>query len=376
MLRFLRSPLFALAGLVPAAAQMYYQAPAIGLDALGYSHASANLNASTTRVAVSIMLVSTKTLNSVRFYVPIVTGTVGAGDICVDLRGDSSTGTVDASIEEQCNGGSVSSGSWVDITGFTSSLTAGTRYWLIWRNADANPATNYPNVTYAAGTTSRLISNNNTWGMARGTSADSGSSYSYGNSRGFAGRLGFSDSSYVGTPVSEYSGCTTENINGTKEVGARFTTPAGGSLRAIGIACELTGRTGSPGALSYKLYTGETLQAATNSIPAGLIPGNSQWAQFFTSVQTIPPNTDIRIVASAASGGTSDYWRVNILNWDSDANSSSLRPVGSTFKLTAYSGASWSDHATYVPICALLLDPSQPTSASGGGGGGAFVFVQ
>ena len=264
------------------------------------------------------------------------------------------------------------------FNGFTGSYTAGTQYWVIIKNANGTPASNYltvyggPQASSAIGLTSIPAL---TWGSM--TSTDSGSTW--GNTINYnvwGLRLDWSDGTHDGFLAT--NGNQTSGSNGVfaaNQIGVKFTLPANVTLQVTGVSMWLNREVGTPtGNLQYCIYTGSTttptLLAHTNGVAhaqfAGLTTTNQGWLrQSFTSTQTIAGGTTVRVTMceSTQSDSSSNRWDTVFYTIDGNAASEALTPWGATVETTSSDGITFTDTATAILPFALILDGATPWTA-------------
>jgi hypothetical protein len=340
-----------------------------------------SLNAGTTRNAYGFMLSAGKTLSEVRFYCASKTGTVASTDIHVALYdANTSTGAPNSSLEDKTLAATPTCPGWNDWTGFTTALTAHTQYFLVLRNANGTPASNFavirriPKVDYSTAGGSRGGIGAG-WGWNWRQSTDSGSSWSAGNgSGGHAGwRLKFNDSTYAGMPISLEAKDSTNEVYSSREVGAYVTIPSTWpSLRVAGISMAINGTGTAPTNIRYGLWSGTSSPsnvAYTQTAPSASLQ-NDMWVPlYFSSVQTLSPNTTYRFTVGTSGGGSAgNSWNVMNYTWDSDSNSQTLKPIG--LQQSYYNGTSWAEDSTLVPPFQLILDTGASGAFTVSGGGG------
>src|SRR4051812_14338490 len=92
--------------------------------------------------ALSFVPDSGRTLSEIRTYVSAVAGTLGANDITADLY--DSTGTAGApgsAIESgKVPTATITAAGYYTFNGFTTALTAGLLYWIVFKNVNGTPA--------------------------------------------------------------------------------------------------------------------------------------------------------------------------------------------------------------------------------------------
>lgn len=337
-------------------------------DAIGFLGVSAstgvssiNVNAAATYCAFSFVLKSAKTLSTVRLYIS-ETGALAAGEVQVDIYSDSAgtPGQPGTSLANVTNGGAISTG-WTDFTGFSLALSAHTLYWIVVRNLNGTPASNYPTLRYSAnsGGAQHLYASTSTWGSMKKSSTDSGSTWGGIATNIFPGlRLDFNDSTYAGLPIETGGADTTNTIYSTREMGTKFTSPANVRLRVTGVVMMI-GKSGAPtGNARFRLYEGTTLVGTTQEIPLGNASSGSAYAAYFSSPLTLKANTSYRVVLSETtqSDTSSNRYQGYYITIDSNANSQALKPFGGSCQKTYYDGSSWTDTSGDFCPFGLILD--------------------
>ena len=364
---------------------------------LGYAAAAA-LTAATTQLnaapsskllAIGFIPTASKTVNKVRVFVSAVTtGGNAPSALQADVYSDTggSTGQPNASLgsTQTITGGIPSAAGWIEFTGLSVAVTAGTQYWSVLSNQDASPATK--NVTYRyctgaigaplAGASSApfngpvaLTYNGTTWSLVGVGAA--------------MPRIGYSDGSYDGLPFSN-TGAGTNKAFGTtsggssNQVGVRFTTPSNATLNALGVAmqvCKIGSPTGFP---VFQLYNNAgTLLAATPSITVGTpttSTSNSDWlyGQFSTLPAGIAGGTSLNVMLadSAADSSANCYRLNNEITFDTDGNSTPLLPFNGTLieVTTANGGSSFGTVSGVLMPFELTLQFGNEFAAQASGG--------
>lgn len=332
------------------------------------------LSAAATWMAYSFMG-NGKTLNTVRAFLSATAGTMTAAGLTCELYSDSAS-SPNASIEGPKNCSTTPSGSgWYDWTGFTTVTTAGTRYWLVFKNAQGTPASN--NVTFrwvANSSTFSALGSASTFGAAKKHSTDSGSTWAGGTATAAAGwRIGFSDGSYLGSPLSNFGTAGVGvGVYSTRECGGMFTNPANATLNVAGLWILMNVKSGTPtGSGRLRLYTGSTpsLVATTETIDISSVAAASLVFAYFSSVQQIAPNTIIRVVLgeTAQADASANRYNVSFFTVDTDSASLALMPFGS-FQQTYFDGTNWAQTNSALVPCGLMLDDVAGEFGSGSGG--------
>ncbi len=310
--------------------------------------------------------------------------TLAGSDITCDLYDNTGTnGRAGSPIETgKLPSATITAAGWYTFTGFTTSLTTNTPYWLVFKNANATPASNNctfrfaTNLTLASGYLNGINQGGARLSWSEASSTNSGSTWS-GNNTATCLRVGYSDSTYDGLPVSNVAAAASaDRVYSARESGVKFTSPANATLNVAGISMMLAAVTGTPTANpKYGLWFGSSPvnQGYTVSFPNG--PNNfsnveAAPGQFASNIQ-IPPSTIVRVTLAedTQSDTSSNGYNLTEFTWDTDSNSVILLPWNGTATKTYYNGSSWSDSALGTSLFghALLLD------TAGEFGGGAVV---
>lgn len=363
------------------------------------------LNAAATWLALGFIPEQAKTLDNVRAYESLLNGVVLSANFTCECQTDSGAGLPSGSIVS--GGGpqgattTLASTTWIQWDGFTASLTAGAQYWLVFKNTQAVPGTNYPTLRYHYGVWPRWLNggadSSPVWGWMTRLSTNSGVGWAAFTIQDTAGyRIGYSDSTYDGLPFSAIAASSTGLAYRTSgsasfEVGFKATTPANATLKVKGIHFVVTNGTGV-GPLKFRLYSGSstsacTLTAETATIPTGNIGANVPITLYFTSPVQLTGGTVIRCtLADTSSTGTNTKYFVPIeMTLDTGSYPSALLAFDGTMtKCHTVNGASavgnspgsaFTDVAvgTFAQFGGLVLDTNGEFAASGGGGAAELV---
>ncbi len=328
------------------------------------------INAAANWLALSFVADSARTLATIRAYLITVTGTLGASDITCDLYDSTGTGGAPGSSIEtgKLPSTTITALGWYTFTGFSTVLVAGQQYWLVFKNVNGTPASNFCTFNAVSATAPFVIGSSQArqgWGFA--TSTNSGSTWALTTGR-MSFRIGYADGSFDGLPTSSTAASAVGNgVYATRELGMKFTTPNNGVLNVRGIAMFLATITGTPtNGLRFGLWTGSTPtnQGYTLTIPQTASVGN-QWivGYFDPSVNggiiTLQPGTITRAtLATSGSDASTKRYNLTEVIWDTDSNSVILLPFEGTCTKTYYNGSTWTDSALGTSMFgfALLLD--------------------
>ena len=341
------------------------------------------LSAASTYLALGFTLDQAKALSKVQVYCSAVQNAVsiGANDLTCDIYSDSG-GTPNASLQSVNTLTSTIASGWVEFTGFTYSLSAATQYWLVFKNNNGTPGTNYPTYQWGGSNTISGVANGSSphWGWLKcqynGTSWTSSAAAVCGY------RLQFSDGTYDGFPVQSISGASDKAYGSTpgsgNEVGVQFTVPSGAKWNVRGLTFYVN-IAGSPtGSLLYRLYQNGTLVATTPGIPVGnaAISGATYNPAYFASTVTLNPGDTVTctIADSATDSSSNAYIMGDEYKFASDSNTRALMPFDGTLQkaVTSSGGGASTPSFTLTPTSifpfVLLLDSADEFGSSGGGG--------
>ena len=337
------------------------------------------LSAANTWVAYSYVSPIAQTLNTVRAYISAIAGVPLAADADCELWSSTAAGIPNAVIETVTASDANPAVGWIQFSGFTTALSAGTQYWLIFKNLNAVPGTNNWTLRFTSGTglTRGLFGLLSTT-LAATTGAkihttDAGTSWTSVQICGASMRLGFSGGGFDGAPFENFSVATAvgQGIYSTRECGTYFTLPTNAKLNVRGVGICITGESGTPtGNFRIRLYRDTTLLATSQeSWGSTQIASSLRFIEgTFASVQALNGGDIIRVVGSETTQSDASTNRYNLLEHyvENDADSAALMPMGA--KRTYFDGTSWTEDATRVIPVVLVLDTGAEFAAGGGGG--------
>lgn len=332
--------------------------------------ATQTVNAAGTWAACSFVLDAAKTLNAAKLYFSAVGGTVQAANITLSLCADNSGVPNHGSIIEARGCDANAAVGWNRWSGFTTALSARTLYWLIVKNLQGTPGTNFPTLrrfgtsgSGGIGHLTQAVPGNANWGWSHKATLNSGTAWATNAVGGTAMlMLEFSDGSYAGIPVHNVALDGTNTAYSTRESGVVVPVPTNQPpMNVIGVTMPLS-VSGTPGNLRYRLYRGSTptLIGTTDAL-ANANHTNEIWHPLlFSATQKVYPGDILRVVAGVVSGGdSSNFWRLYKYDIENSAMAKALTPFGNC-KQTYYNGTSWTDTDTSFFAFALLLDPQNP----------------
>ena len=325
------------------------------LASSGGSIATWTANAAANRLAMRFVARHSGAPFGIALRIGTVTGSPQQQDVKVSLWSVGANGLPDTQLEERDNGSSsaLSSNSRLVVGGWTTSLSAGQEYFIVVRNGNASPTTNYFAVAYGV-EKATLAGNAVSPPAGSYTSTDSGSTWSaQGTQRSnyqIIYNTGSGDFTYDWLVI-QTSGNSSLNNNPT---GVRFTTPSGIRLRVIGVQfAEIANISSSSWAIRIRQggnTIGTTLALSRNT-------ANSYCFVPFSDVVVLEPNTQTDVEAFLSSGTAGVVRMVDV--------DVTLTPTAFPFQHIENGsvGYGW-----FVSMMKLILDPAQPFEVVGGGG--------
>jgi len=355
--------------MVAASAQVSRTPIAIGYMGGGFGASNFTLNSATAAAAYSI-IGNGKTLTGIRLNLSAINGTVNGSNVQVSLCGDTN-----AAPNATCDNtttlasGTISAG----VKDFTVSkaLTFGTTYWVVVKNLNSTPTTNYPTIRAITNSTGQWNGTDvRTHGWRFRTTTD-GSTWTVTPLADASGmRFAYSDSTYSGLMLTSQTGPM--KAYGGTSVGALIAAPASGTI--LGLSFYIV-KTGTPtGTLSYSIYAGSstTPLATTYSIPLGEVyTSGAMIPLYFSSPVTVVEGTSYHVVISnSAADSSSNCYSLYTGAMDTDVASLALRPMG--IQATSFDGTTRTDNPNALAAPVLLY--ATVTSTTTGSGGGTIAY--
>lgn len=303
-----------------------------------------------------------KTLNSWFYFVSFQNGSPGA--LTFEIREDD--GSSDPGTTNPLSTTDTPSGlGWNELTGLSTSLTAGTTYWFIIGDA-AGSASDYnrvaKNSTWANNT--RQIPSQFLMNLA--TTAGWTSKFSSNAFKSPIIVLNFSDNTSFGFPFTESSNPTNndsqkglyiDGMNVDVDIfGVLFgdTALTTSQFSAVNIWENTDGPSGTP--------------FATSSNP--FVTSSGIYGAFFTkSYPRLTGSTPYRIVLefSAASSATPESLGIGTVNGGGTTRLTAAFPGAGNWYWTEDNSGSWSDSTSAFPRIFIMIDDFQATSSGAGG---------
>lgn len=273
--------------------------------------------------------------------------------------------------------------SWLDFSSFsTHTLTAGRKYAAILLNTEAVPATDSVTIWHTNGEAPTL----GVWSNNASPGSIIANTRGY-NSTGFfpsGGYVTLADGVQSGSAAYTVNLDSTMRVHGTRQIGARFTTPANLKLNVAGIGTQIRAGTGNyPQNITISLYqigsgTDTLLASCQASVVAASVTVSS-WPCLLSSVVTLDASTSYRVSVSATSsaGDASNYLSLNRFLRRSGQTFDNEYSVQATYcAATCTTTSNWTDVADATSVFQLILSSTPYASTGGGSSGGSFVVAQ
>ncbi len=347
------------------------------------------VSSSTRLIAFGYLAPESKTLTNIRICVADVTGPPATTDAHIDVYA-STAGTgvpnlgggalASATVDASTNGCKTS-------TAISLAVTAGTQYWFVISNANVVPLSFYFSVrvlpAQGAGLGGSGLSPVDVpMGAFTQESSNGGTTWTAlqrNNSALY--RLTFSDASFLGAPmISMAQGGvpvdSADRVYSTREVGNKFITPGGADLNMNCISFSAAAIGTPTGSLRYRLYQGTTLIPSNFLLVTKPLSSSTTVTLCDTTVHTLTAATTYRIAMgeTAQSDADTDSYGPTRFDWDSDADSLSLKPFNGTISKTVCTGScdggSWTDTSTSFYQMQILLKSGDEFAGATPGAGG------
>lgn len=347
-----------------------------------------NLAAGARWEAFSFILSETKTLNTIKWFMSANTG-AASGDFRFDIYSDNSDVPNVSLANSVVTTGTPGTNAWLTNTGYSLSLTAGTRYWVVEQNVNVSPTTVY----WSTITSKNILPPSFTQGNDTGSSVfgfvesiTSGAAWANDAGGGvFPLVLGFSDGTFFGFPVGlkkrALDAGTTYAVYSGRKHGMLITTPADAKLRVKCLTFQI-GKNGTPtGNLQYEIWTGTstpTLVDTTSITPAANVDstGGGNFPLCFPTARELSANTTYRFVVAESTQSDASTDRLKstyYTNVDSAASSQALKFWGASAASTYCTGtctaANWTENTTEMVPFLMTLDAGDEFGTQSAGGG-------
>lgn len=349
----------------------------------------------TTQSCLAFVPSNTKTLSKISWNISTITASPDPANIVIEVKADSSGFPSGSSVESRAVAERLTAADTYSAvpnplttaglyraTGYSASVTGGSRYWACLKNTAGTAATNYVRSRVPDGVSNQIgphyMGNPSKWGTGFCQSTDSGSTCATSKYAITVPDIEFSDGTHLGSGLGGGNTYTTESTNkvyDARELGTQGTLLADGPGMNFGCVSvqAFTSGTAPAGGARLRLYTGtgssRTLVGTTSTIPNTNMPttGNAQWIKgCFTSPVTIAAGTAVTVTLGAVSGGdASNYYslaKVSVLD------ATAPKALGFLGGLKAsYLNSTFTDDATAAYYFILHLDTNDPFSVSAGG---------
>jgi hypothetical protein len=332
-------------------------------------------NSAANYCAIEFVAIGSHTLSAISLQIGSITGSLGPNDLELDVYSDNGAQLPNASLGAGYTSTTViQSGLWYTWSGYAGVTTSGKMYWLVLKNKNAAPTTNYAVLkswTSQVTAPMPLITGVGTQVVQGVTATYNTAAW---NSTGNIGifKIYYSDNGkYQGYPLTGYSVDSTNTVYSGAAVGSVFITSSA-SMSVSCITMQTTTKMGTPtGNLQFQIYAGSSgtlsLLGTTDPAPSFSNSGYPATACFESPV-IVPANTTIRVVMSETSSNdtSANAYRTYYMTYDSTPGSPGLMPFGGTLQETYCPSAGGCTAASqwrqtnyrFVPF-ELLLAPAE-----------------
>lgn len=309
---------------------------------------------------------------------------VGCGSIVTDFSGSSGTNAVRRLMDASATVTATPTGAaWVEVTGLTTSLIAGSPYLIVVRNVNGTPASNNFTIRYLNDSIPGSPQRSNTQ-IAKFqflNSTNNGTSFTVQGAATAGMRFEFSDATFAGIPVENMSAAgASDRANGTQEVGTRLTLAGSGATYTVVGATVCYNRVGSPTkSARVRVYGGvngsEALLGTSNSIPPFMATTNSVCNSVsFSTVFTVAAGSVVRVMLGSTAAGDANTATHAPMEVTIHNNADSKTLIGSVQHAKFDGTSTWTYTDTkFVPVMLMF---SATTAFTGAGSGGAFGYVK
>lgn len=301
-----------------------------------------------------IQMFDGKTLDTVYFFISSYAGTAAnVNDIDLELRPEPSVGAILPDTATLTEGKTVNPSSatgWIASTGWTSSLAAGSRYWIIVGDADGGSGH-----SIVAGLATTYHDAITAWGTGLGYHVQTTGGFASGNSAS-AGRwpmlvLKYADGTIHGNSLSASTSSASTNQRGYQLATDAFVN----DIDVFGFVWSVQNASLS----GVKIYKGSAGPASgEDHVSTDLFYNPSTKLGAFVSghgVYRFNPGTAYRVVATYSGSTTGGPQKLNI-GTGADATLRLAMPGSGKFTWTIENAGSWSDDNDATAGLMFLLD--------------------
>jgi len=251
---------------------------------------------------------------------------------------------------------------WRSFTGFSVSLTAGSRYFAVIRNKEGTPASNF--ILVSCNDAGDVSKNTFSYEPSYFTSTDGGATWTA--RRGVASHLAvFASGNSSGRPLGTTT--TSSQIYNTRMYGIKYTIPSGISAPLAGAIFLLGTETGNPtGNVVAKVYNNTTLIATSLAIPDAIASNSfGFYTAIFDDTYLFSPSDTLRLVIGETTQSDASTDRHNISKFTTPETTASRNAWWGSPIETYYDGSSWTDGGGFLPILSPLIDITNGSASSG-----------
>jgi hypothetical protein len=328
--------------------------------------ANNTLNAAAKWLAFSFIAGASKQVSKIHWRINGITGSLAAGEVSCTLYDATGTLAVPGSIIEArttttpspLTASSTVARTWTGFTA-TSTLVQGTKYWAVFKNLNASPASNFPQFSVSGGGTGLVGEGGVAQLLFDGNSiiqsVDSGANWTVVSNNCIANFvIEYSDGTLEGLYVNNINffggtGSGGGRIWGTQKVGFRFTMPnIRYNLRSVMFGMRRVG-TMAGGAIVEvtNINTGSIVgtSIAKSNVDIVSTAGMTPIFLFETPV-TLEPGTPYRITVTPTENtgdGSTNYYQLRCHELENITGNAGSIPYSASMNATTYNGTTWAD---------------------------------
>jgi hypothetical protein len=350
-------------------------------EAIGFAQASTFPNTGTlalsagspgvTWLAISFMGQG-QTLSAVSMYASAKSAAFTSGaDVRASLYSSNTDGSPNAEIEQK-NCSTTPDVGRLSWTGFTTALTAGVKYYIVFKNYHATSTLTLRWVTSGPQHMGAANLVHSQW--VKTQTGDSGATWTSYVAEAMGLKITYSGSIYDGFPLNNSANTAgaTDGVYAAREVGNLFVCPLNGKFRVVGIGFNLSTATGTPqDTVRFRLYEGSTTTPTLVATSLGTIPrqqvNNNTYCLYITPYELKPGET-YRVTIGGVTGGgsagdSSNYHRTFKFTIDDDPDSRALMPFDA-YKTYTTDGTTFTNTNTEILPFVIVLDRSNELNQS------------
>jgi hypothetical protein len=335
------------------------------------------------RVAYSFIPSISDTITDIFTYVTAKSGTLGANDCVLELANNSSSGFPNLSSllgTYSTLAAPIAATTMIQFTNINAAVSAYSRYWCSFKNANASPGTNDFRLGQADGQTYFAGGGDNQCGFAMTNSINAGSTWLTGSGGALPALIiKYQSGVYEGFGMTGIAQNSTDAVYSQRELGNAFvwTDDMAANVRQVSFRFFLSGSpTGSARARIYHNPTTSPVLLATSVTQYPLAHVSTSVTDpympfWFSSTVAFEPGEEYGVVLSETtqSDTSSHHFRMHEYIIHSGTPAQSCKPFNGTMKeiYTTNGGSSFSVNNNSIYPMGLIMDEDTPFSNPGTG---------